>query len=80
MNRKNIMYSAEMANHATQFMETSFGGRYVTRNQMRNMVGCFFAGTKRTIFNIPYATQTEKDIEIHRRESWLNLFKISMGL
>ena len=72
-----------MANHingVAQFMESLAGSRYVTRGQMRDMVDFLFTGTKRNIENSPYATQAEKDAEIHRREYWQNLIKASMGL
>ena len=57
-----------------------FGGRYVTKEQTRDMVDYMFAGTKRNIENCPFASQEEKDAEIRRRELLLNALKALMGL
>lgn len=71
---------AEHANGAAQYLEALLGGRYVTREQTRDMVDYMFAGTKRNIESCPFATQDEKDAEIHRRELLLNALKPLMGI
>ena len=81
--QKILMHSAEMAEHANgaaQYLEALLGGRFVTREQTRDMVDYLFAGTKRNIESCPFATQDEKDAEIHRRELLLNALKPLMGL
>ena len=70
-NKKILLHSAEMAEHANgaaQYLGALLGGRYVTKEQTREMVDFLFAGTKRNIESCPFATQEEKDAEIHRRE------------
>ena len=71
---------AEHANGAAQYLGALLGGRYVTREQTREMVDFLFAGTKRNIESYPFATQEQKDVEIHRRELLLNALKPLMGL
>lgn len=71
---------AEHANGAAQYLGALLGGRYVTREQTRDMVDFLFARTKRNIESCPFATQEEKDAEIHRREELLNMIKPLMGL
>jgi hypothetical protein len=81
--RKVLLYSAEMAEHANgaaQYLEALLGGRFVTREQTRDMVDYLFAETKRNIESCPFATQDEKDAEIHRRELLLKALKPLMGL
>lgn len=80
---KLMKYSVEMAEHANgaaQYLSALLGGRFVTREQTRDMVDYLFAGTKRNIESCPFATQEEKDAEIHRRELLLNVLKPLMGL
>ena len=82
-NKKILLHSAEMAEHAngaTQYLVALLGGRYVTREQTRDMVDFLFAGTKRNIESCPFATKEQKDAEIHRREVLLNALKPLMGL
>mgnify|MGYP006989000120 CR=1 FL=1 len=82
-NKKILLHSAEMAEHANgaaQYLGALLSGRYVTREQTRNMVDFLFAGTKRNIESCPFATQEQKDVEIHRRELLLNALKPLMGL
>lgn len=82
-NKKILLHSAEMAEHANgaaQYLGALLGGRYVTREQTRDMVDFLFARTKRNIESCPFATQEEKDAEIHRREELLNMIKPLMGL
>lgn len=58
-----FLHTAEMAKHANgaaQYLETLFGGRFVTKEQMRDMIYYMFAGTKRYIESCPYATQEQK--------------------
>ncbi len=80
---KLILHNAEMAEHAegaAQYLGALFGGRYVTKEQTRDMIDYLFAATKRNIESSPFATQGEKDAEIHRREMLLNALKPLMGL
>ena len=63
-NKKILLHSAEMAEHANgaaQYLGALLGGRYVTKEQTREMVDFLFAGTKRNIESCPFATQEEKD-------------------
>ena len=81
--RKVFLHSAEMAEHANgaaQYLKTLLGGKYVTREQTRDMVDYLFAGTKRNIESCPFASQEEKDAEIRRREMQMNVIKPLMGL
>ena len=81
--KKILLHSAEMAEHANgvaQYLDALFGGRYVTKEQTRDMVDYMFAGTKRNIESCPFASQEEKDAEIRRREYLLNMIKPLMGL
>lgn len=80
--REIVQYNAEMAEHANgsaQFLEALLGGRFVMRGQ-RDMVDYLFAGTKRNIESCPFASQEEKDAEIHNKELLLNALKSFMGL
>ena len=82
-NKKILLYSSEMAEHANgaaQYLGALLGGRYVTKEQTRDMVDCLCAGTKRNIESCPFATQEEKDAEIHRREYLMRMLKTQMGL
>ena len=81
--KKILLHSAEMAKHANgaaQYLDALLGGRYVTKEQSRDMVDFLFAGTKRNIESCPFATQEQKDVEIHRRELLLYALKPLMGL
>lgn len=81
--RKVFLHSAEMVEHANgaaQYLGALLGGRYVTKEQTRDMVDFLFAGTKRNIESCPFATQEQKDAEIHRREFLVNMLKTQMGL
>lgn len=81
--KKILLYSAEMAEHANgaaQYLGALLGGRYVTKEQTREMIDFLFAGTKRNIESCPFATQEEKDAEIHRREYLMRILKMQMGL
>ena len=81
--KKILQHSTEMAEHANgaaQYLDALFGGRYVTKEQTRDMVDYMFAGTKRNIESCPFASQEEKDAEIRRREYLLNMIKPLMGL
>ena len=78
-----LLHNAEMAEHANgaaQYLGALLGGRYVTKEQTRDMIDFLFARTKRNIESCPFATQEEKDAEIHRRELLLNALKPLMGL
>ena len=81
--RKILLHTAEMAEHANgaaQYLDALLGGRFVTREQTRDMVDYLFAGTKRNIESCPFASQEEKDTEIHHRKLLLNAMKPLMGL
>lgn len=81
--KKLLLHSAEMAEHAngaTQYLDALLGGRYVTKEQTRDMIDFLFARTKRNIESCPFATQEEKDAEIHRKETLMNMLKLQMGL
>ncbi len=81
--KKMAQYSAEMVGHvagAAQFLGSLLGGRYVTTEQTREAIDFLMAKTKRDIESCPYASQEEKDTEIHRREFLMNLLKSQMGL
>ena len=81
--KKILLHSAEMAEHANgaaQYLDALFGGRYVTKEQTRDMVDYMFAGTKHNIESCPFASREEKDAEIRRREYLLNMIKPLMGL
>ena len=83
VDERKFLHTAEMAEHANgaaQYLEALVGGRFVTREQTRDMVDYLFAGTKRNIERCPFATQEQKDAEIHRRELLLNALKPLMGL
>ena len=80
---KILMHSAEMAEHAggaAQYLDALLGGKFVTKEQTRDMVDFLFARTKMNIESCPFASQEEKDAEIHRRELLLNALKPLMGL
>ena len=81
--QKIFLHSAEMAEHANgaaHYLDALFGGRFVTKEQTRDMVDFLFARTKMNIEGCPFATQEQKDAEIHRRELLLNALKPLMGL
>jgi len=82
-NKKVLLHSAEMAEHANgaaQYLDALLGGRYVTKEQTRDMIDFLFARTKRNIDSCPFATQEQKDAEIHRREFLMKILKTQMGL
>lgn len=81
--KKILLHSAEMAEHtngAAQYLAALLGGRYVTKEQTHDMVDFLFAGTKRNIESYPFATQEQKDAEIHHREYLMRMLKTQMGL
>ena len=76
-------YNAEMAKHANgaaQYLGALIGGRFVTREQARDMADYVLAQTKKNIERCPFASQEEKDAEIHRREYLMKMLKSQMGL
>ena len=80
---KILMHSAEMAEHAggaAQYLDALLGGKFVTKEQTRDMVDFLFARTKMNIESCPFASQEEKDAEIHRKEFLMNMLKEQMGL
>lgn len=81
--RKIAQYNMEMAEHANgaaQYLGALIGGRFVTQEQVRDMADFVLAQTKRNIESCPFASQEEKDTEIHRREYLMNMLKSQMGL
>ena len=81
--KKVLLHSAEMTEHASgaaQYLDALFGGRFVKKEQIRDMVDYMFAGTKRNIESCPFTSQEEKDAEIQRREYLLKMIKPLMGL
>ena len=81
--KKILLHSAEMAEHANGaalFLNALLGGRYVSKKQARDMIDFLFAGTKRNIESCPFATQEQKDAEIHHREYLMRMLKTQMGL
>lgn len=82
--KKIAQYNMEMTEHAdgaAQFFDALFGGRFVTREQTRDMADYILAQTKRNIESCPFASQEEKkEIEIRRRENLMNMLKSQMGL
>lgn len=81
--KKILLHSAEMAEHANgaaQYLGTLLGRRYAPREQTRDMVDFLFARTKRNIESCPFATQEQKDAEIHRRKYLMRMLKTQMGL
>lgn len=80
---KIAQYNAEMAEHAngaTQYLSALIGGRFVTREQAREMADYVLAQIKWNIESCPFASQEEKDTETHRRENLMNILKLQMGL
>ena len=81
--RKKAQYNAEMAEHANgaaQVIDALIGGRFVTREQARDMADYVLAETKKNIESCPFASQEEKEAEINRRENLMNMLKLQMGL
>ena len=81
--QKFFLDTAEMAGHANgaaQYLEALLCGKFVTKEQTRDMVDYLFAGAKRNVESCPFATQEQKNAEIHRRELFLNALKPLMGL
>ena len=81
--KKMAQYNAEMAKHANgaaQYLGALIGGRFVTREQARDMADYVLAQTKRNIESCPFASQVEKDAEIRRRENLMNMLKSLMGI
>lgn len=81
--QKVLSHTIEMAAHANgaaQFFDALIGGRFVTREQTRDMADFVLAQTKRNIERCSFASQEEKDAEIHRRENLMNMLKLLMGI
>jgi predicted Zn-dependent peptidase len=81
--RKIAQYNVEMAEHANgaaQYLSALIGGRFVTREQTRDMADYVLAQTKRNIESCPFASQEEKEAEICRKEFLMNMLKSRMGL
>lgn len=77
------MHEAEMAKHANgaeQFLDAFFGGKYISNEKAREMLDYILAEAKRNIESYPFATQEEKDAEIHQREDFMYLIKKQKGL
>jgi hypothetical protein len=81
--RKIAQYNLEIAEHANgaaQYLGALIGGRFVIREQAREMADFVLAQTKRNIESCPFASQEEKDAEIRRRENLMKILKSQMGL
>ena len=81
--QKIAQYNMEMVEHANgaaQYLSALIAGRFVTRDQARDMADFILARTKRNIESCPFASQEEKDAEISRRENLMNILKMQMGL
>lgn len=81
--RKILKHNLEMAEHANgtaQFLGSLIGGQYVSKEQTREVMDFLLASIKRNIESCPHASQQEKDAEIHKRESLMNMLKTQMGL
>ena len=81
--RKIAQYNAEMTEHANgaaQYLSALIGGRFVTREQARDMADYVLTQTKKNIESCPFASQEEKEVEIRRRENLMNVLKSQMGL
>lgn len=81
--KKIAQYNAEMAEHANgaaQYLGALIAGRFVTREQARDMADFVLAQTKRNIESNPFASQEEKDAEIRRRENIMKVLKSQTGL
>ena len=81
--RKIAQYNVEMAEHANgaaQYLSALIGGRFVTREQTRDMADYVLAQTKRNIESSSFASQEEKEAEICRKEFLMNMLKSQMGL
>ena len=80
---KIAQYNVEMAEHANgaaQYLGALIAGRFVTREQARDMADYVLAQTKRNIESSPFASQKEKDSEIRRREILMSMLKSQIGL
>lgn len=80
---KIAQYNAEMAEHANgvaQYLSVLIGGRFVTREQAREMADYVLAQTKRNIESCPFASREEKDAETRRRENLMHMLKSQMRL
>lgn len=80
--KKIAQYNAEMAAHANgaaQFLVALIGGKFVTREQAREMADYVLAQTKRNIESCPFGSQEEKDAKIRRKEYLMNILKLRMG-
>ena len=80
---KIAQYNVEMAEHANgaaQYLDALIAGRFVTREQARDMADYVLAQTKRNIESSPFASQEEKDSEIRRREILMSMLKSQIGL
>ena len=81
--KKIAQYNLEMAEHANgaaQYLSALIAGRFVTREQSRDMADFVLAQTKRNIESSPFASQEEKEVEIRRRENLMKILKSKMGL
>jgi len=60
---KIFLHSSEMAEHAggvAQYLDALLSGRFVTKEQTRDMVDFLFARTKMNIESCPFATQNRR--------------------
>ena len=81
--KKIALYNAEMAAHANgaaQFWDALFGGKFVTREQARELADYVLAQTKRNIEGCPFASQEEKDAKKCQKDNMMIMLKLLMGL
>lgn len=81
--RKVTTHKAEMAEHlngAAQFLDSFLRGKYITSEKASEMLDYILAETKRNIESCQFATQEEIDAEKHRKEDFIKLIKMQMGL
>lgn len=62
-----------IGNTEQEHLKRRIYGRYVVKEQIRDMDDFLFAGTKRNVESCPNASQEEKDAEVHRRENIPNI-------
>lgn len=81
--KKIVQHNMEMTVHAdgaAPYLNAQIGGKFVTREQARDLADYVLAQTKRNIERCPFASQEEKETEIRRREYLIYFSKSQMGL
>lgn len=81
--KKIAQYNAEMTEHtdgAIKVFNAIANGKSVSREQDREMADYVLTEIKKNIESCPFASQEEKDAEIHCRENLVNVLKSQIGL